>query len=315
MSTHQRRELLSVNLQGDSRGHVSSGSKILTSNQHTFNIRSATSPASPSCSGALPFIPGILVKSADIGDAQADVGGSVSPSNHPQSPGHLQVPRKPKPRPKSRPQHIPQSIKSGASHNKTSWNCFNRALGLHHIRTYGDHEPLVGGRYRAKRNAFRAIALVGLLMMLSLGVSISLFIYFARNGHAGPEWFAWIGVSAVGWIWSLLAFIMVKRSKQRVLHDVEIARQGIQLSGRVQSGIAAPTAIIGAPSANTQQVMRAGSAGAFINATGGAVQALPRHCPELRAIPGEEGEYGEEDWAREAEERLDMLVTIQRSED
>ncbi|KZL82637.1 hypothetical protein CI238_04191 [Colletotrichum incanum] len=315
MSTNLHRELLLANLHDDSRSGVSSDPKTFGSNQHRSNLRSATSPGSPSCSGALPFIPEILVKSADIGNARANAGGSVSPSNHPQSPGHLQVPRKPKSKPKAGPQDTPQSVESRAGHKKTFRSCFDRALGLYHVRAYGDHERLVGGRYRAKRNVFRVIALVGLLMTLSLGISVALFIYFASNGRAGPEWFAWIGVSAVGWIWSFLAFIMVKRSKKRVLHDVEIARQSIRLSGRVCSGTAAPTAIFGGPSANMQQVMRAGSAVAVINATSGAGPSLLRPCPGLRAIPEDEGEYGEENWALDAEERLDMLVTIQRSED
>ncbi|KAK1561490.1 uncharacterized protein LY79DRAFT_686741 [Colletotrichum navitas] len=242
--------------------------------------------------GALPTIPEIRVKGPDSRDARTDAGGSVSPSNHPQSTDYLQVPSSSKPR----AQHKSQTVQPGTGRKRTFLGFVGCALGLQRVRTYGDHEPLVGRRYRAKRNTFRMIALFGILMMLNLAASIALFVYFASMGGAGPEWFAWIAISAAGWIWSFLAFIMAKQSKKRVLHDVEIARQSIRLGSRVRDGTAAPVAIIGGPSANKQQVMRAGSSAA----TSAAPVIFGKH-PELELVH-------EEDWARDAEDRLNMLV-------
>ncbi|KAK1988153.1 hypothetical protein LZ30DRAFT_63877 [Colletotrichum cereale] len=267
---------------------------------HTAEPDRVTSPPFPSCSGALPCIPEIRIEIADARDARADAGGSVSPPNHRQSRDHLRVPSRLNPLPKRKR----QAVRSGTGRKRTFLCSVDRALGLHHVRTYGDQEPLGVSRYRAKRNTFRIIALFGVLMMLSLLASITLFVYFASKGGAGPEWFAWIGVSAAGWIWSFLAFMMAKRSKKRVLHDVEIARQSIRLKSRVRYGTAAPVAIIGGPGANRQQVMRAGSGAAadhsVVTAGGATPEVLGKHR-RLETIQ-------EEGWAQDTEERLDMLV-------
>ncbi|KAK2059991.1 hypothetical protein LY76DRAFT_615378 [Colletotrichum caudatum] len=260
----------------------------------------ATSPKFVSRRGAMPSIPEIRVESPDSRDARADAGGSVSPSNRPQSTGYLQVPSSSKPC----IQQKQRTVQPDSGRERTFLGCFDRALGLHHVETHGDHEPLVNDRrYRAKRSTFRIIALFGVLMMLSLAASISLFIYFASKGGAGPEWFAWIAISAAGWIWSFIAFMMAKHSKKRVLHDAEMARQSIRLDRRVREGTAAPVAIIGGPSANQQQLMRAGSSAA---AGGATPPALAKHTGL--------GSIQEEDWARDAEERLDMLVAHQRAQ-
>ncbi|KAK2047954.1 hypothetical protein LZ31DRAFT_591862 [Colletotrichum somersetense] len=260
----------------------------------------ATSPKFLSRRGAIPSIPKIRVESPDFRDARVDAGGSVSPSNHPQSTDYLQVPRS------SRPciQHNQRTVQPEPGRKKTFLGCIDLALGLHHVRTYGDHDPFGNDRrYRAKRNTFRIIALFGVLMMLSLAASIALFVYFASKGGAGPEWFAWIAISAAGWIWSFLAFMVAKQSQRCVLHDAEIARQSIRLDSRVRDGTEAPVAIIGGPSANQQQLMRAGS-----SAAGGAAPPILAKHPGLESIQ-------EEDWARDAEERLDMLVAYQRTQD
>ncbi|EFQ35887.1 hypothetical protein CGRA01v4_14012 [Colletotrichum graminicola] len=246
--------------------------------------------------GAMPTIPEIRVKGPDSRDVRIGAGGSVSPSSHPQSTDHLQVPNSSKPR----AQQKQQTVQAGVGRKRTFLGFVDCALGLQHVRTCGDHEPLVGRRYRAKRNTFRIIALFGVLMMLSLAASITLFVYFASTGGAGPEWFAWIAISAAGWICSLLAFIMAKQSERRALHDVEIARQSTRLSSRVQDGTAAPVAIVGGPGANRQHVMPAGSSAAT-----GAPPAVFGRYRALEFIH-------EEDEALDAEHRLDMLVANQR---
>ncbi|KAK2033154.1 hypothetical protein LX32DRAFT_581601 [Colletotrichum zoysiae] len=259
-----------------------------------------TCPKFLSPRGAIQSIPEIRVESPDSRHARADAGGSVSPSNHPQSTDYLQVPRSSKPC----VQHKQRALQPEPGRKRTFLGCIDRALGLHHVRTHGDHEPLANDRrYRAKRNTFRIIALFGVLMMLSLAASIALFIYFASKGGAGPEWFAWIALSAAGWIWSFLAFMVAKQSRRRVLHDAEIARQSIRLDSRVRDGTAAPVAIIGGPSANQQQLMRAGS-----SAAGGAAPRILAKHTGLESIQ-------EEDWARDEEEHLDMWVAYQRTQD
>ncbi|KAJ0136147.1 hypothetical protein CTA2_2226, partial [Colletotrichum tanaceti] len=233
------------------------------------------------------------------------------------SPDHLQVPGNPKPKaaPEPKPKPKRQQLPSAADfenlrRKKTFIGCVDRALGLHLVRTHGDGEAPVGERYRTKRNVFRLISAVGALMAVSLCVSIALFVYFGSRGLAGPEWFAWIAVSAAGLIWSLAAFIMVRGSKRSALQDVEIARQSIIMNDRVRNGMAAPVAVISGPSSNRQQSMRAGSAtaaAASFAASVGATPAFARSRPDLGVIM-EEGDYGEECWARGTEERLDTLV-------
>ncbi|KAK2010018.1 hypothetical protein LZ32DRAFT_682057 [Colletotrichum eremochloae] len=278
---------------GRNRGRILPSFNPVGDSQHT----AATSPTLLSRRRAPPSIPEIRVKGADPGDAPTDASGSVSPSNHPQSADHLQVPTRSRPR----AQHKRPTVQPGGGSKRTFLGSVDRALGLHHVRTIGDHEPVIDSRYRAKRNTFRIIALFGVSMMLSLAASIVLFVYFASKGTAGPEWFAWIGISAVGWIWSFLALIMAKQSKRRVLHDVEIAQQSILLNSRVREGTVAPIPMIGGLSANKQQVIGARSDAA---ADGVASVVLGKH-PGLEPIQ-------EEDWARDAEERLDMLVANQR---
>ncbi|KAK2000735.1 hypothetical protein LX36DRAFT_532910, partial [Colletotrichum falcatum] len=259
-------------------------------------------------------IPEIRVKSPASRDAHADAGGSVSPSNHAQSADHLQVPSASKPHAQNKQQKQQQQQRTvqpgsagggGGGGKRTFLARVDRALGLHHVRTYGDREPLVDGRYRAKRNTLRAVALFGVLMMVSLAASVALFIYFASKGGAGPEWFAWIAISAAGWIWSLLAFIMAKQSQRRVLQDVEASQESIRLDGRGRRDgtAAAPVAVASGPGANGQQTTRAGS-GAGVAAGGAALPVRGKH-PGLEPIC-------KEDWARNAEECLDMPATGER---
>ncbi|GJD01098.1 hypothetical protein ColKHC_09923 [Colletotrichum higginsianum] len=317
MLFRKHRELLLANVDRAGHASLSSASMAPSSDQPRNCPSPKASIASPSCSGAIPFIPEIRVKNAEPGVTRVDTGGSVSPTPLPQSSDHLQVPGNPKPKvvpklnAKAKRQQLPRGADFGNPREKKTFiGCVDRALGLHLVRTYGNGEALVGERYRTKRNVFRFISAVGILMAVSLCASIALFIYFASRGLAGPEWFAWIAVSAAGLIWSLAAFIMVRGSKRSALHDVEIARQSIIMNDRIQNGMAAPVAIISGPSSNRQQSMRAGSAtaaAASIAASVGATPAFTRSRPDLGIIM-EEGEYGEESWARGTEERLDTLV-------
>ncbi|GKT49519.1 uncharacterized protein ColSpa_09700 [Colletotrichum spaethianum] len=156
--------------------------------------------------------------------------------------------------------------------------------------------------------------------MLSLIVSIALFIYFSHKYRVGPVWFAWTGVGAASWIASFLAFMIVKRSKKRVLHDVEVARQSNQLSGRIHDSTITQAAMIGDSNANRQHAIpvdsatAAGAGNASNTATAGVALALRRHRSGLGGI-SEKGLNGDDDWARGAEERLDTPVAIHRAQE
>ncbi|WYZ35805.1 hypothetical protein EsH8_X_000452 [Colletotrichum jinshuiense] len=250
--------------------------------QPTFEAWSLASPTFPCCSGALP-VPEIRIKNADTGKKQSNPGGSVSPAIHRQSPSHLQV------HDRVRNNNARRRRIELEPDKKNFWYYVDRALGLNKVRTFGDDRTVYGGRLSAKRIVYRIIVLLGLTMLISLLTSSILFVIFGSKGQVGPEWFIWIGISGAGLIWSILAFVMANRQKNKAKFDEEIARQANIINGRIRRGTAVQASVARGARYNNQEAIRAGTvAAAAVAAAVASAPAVPAHPPGLPAVREEE---------------------------
>ncbi|OHE92131.1 hypothetical protein CORC01_12586 [Colletotrichum orchidophilum] len=110
---------------------------------------------------------------------------------------------------------------------KTIGKLVESAFYLYQMRTYGDNEKHSVQRARAKRAVMSQAFYILLVMTISLGLSIGVFVVRRGEPPADLVWiFVWMGLSGAVVLWAIVALILIQWSKKGLKNDLEVARMG-----------------------------------------------------------------------------------------